>query len=171
MESPRRGRTRKTRQAGGYYSSGRLEGDAAETARVLGMANLQYVVVPWIYRNLDAERVLAQTDGAIDGLVRELTTARQTRNGHVALTKPERFNGCDRFEAVERMNEAFLLRDWGDGYTLLPPTPEAVDRLFKGTCLPRDHVLCDLPPGWGLATIEKVAITQPWQGRSRSRCR
>ena len=128
------------------------------------MANLHYVVVPWIYRNLDADRVLAQTDGAIDGLVRELTTARQTRNGHVDSSESERFNGCDRFEAVERMNEAFLLRDWGDGYPLLPPTPEAVDRLLKGTCLPRDHVLCDLPPGWGLATIEKVAVNAAMAG-------
>ena len=128
------------------------------------MPNLQYVVVPWIYRNLDTDRVLAQTDGAIDGLVRELTYARQTRNGHVVSSESERFKGCDRFEAVERMNEAFLLRDWGDGYPLLPPTPEAVDRLLKGTCLPRDHVLCDLPPGWGLSTIEKVAVNAAMAG-------
>ena len=45
--------------------SGRLEGDAAETARVFGMPQLQYVVVPWIYRNLDAERVL-EPDGRSD---------------------------------------------------------------------------------------------------------
>ncbi|MET0502048.1 MAG: hypothetical protein ABW172_11060, partial [Candidatus Binatia bacterium] len=114
--------------------SGRLEGDAAETARVLGMPQLQYVVVPWIYRNLDAERVLSQTDGAINDLVRELTTARTMEIRHVESAARERFKGWDRLEALERMNEAFLLRDWGDGYPLLPPTREAVEQLLKGTC-------------------------------------
>src|SRR5687768_4874889 len=99
------------------------------------MPQLQYVVVPWIYRNLDAERVLGQTDGAIEDLVRELTTARPVESRHGESAEWERFKGWGRLEALERMNEAFLLRDWGDGYPLLPPTPEAVDRLLKGTCL------------------------------------
>jgi hypothetical protein len=144
--------------------SGRLEGDAAESARVFGMPDLQYVVVPWIYRNLDATRVLEQTDGAIDAVVHELTTVRQSGNHRGEAADRERFKGCDRLEALEQMNEEFHLRDWGDGYPLLPPTLEAVERLLKGTCLPRDHVLCDLPPGWGLATIEKVAINSAMAG-------
>ena len=114
---------------------------------------MQYVVVPWIYRNLDADRVIKQTDGAIDDVMRELTTLRRVDGRHADSAQAERFKGWDRLEALERMNEEFLRRDWGDGYPLLPPTPEAVDRLLKGTNLPRDHVLCDLPPGWGLATM------------------
>jgi hypothetical protein len=141
-----------------------LEGDAVESARVFGMPHLQYVVVPWIYRNLDAERVIEQTDAAIDDVMRELTTLRQAGNGHAESAQLERFKGWDRLEALGRMNEEFLLRDWGDGYPLLPPTPEAMERLLKGTCLRRDHVLCDLPPGWGLATIEKVAINAAMAG-------
>ncbi|MBI2988138.1 MAG: hypothetical protein HYY45_15340 [Deltaproteobacteria bacterium] len=144
--------------------SGRFEGDAAESARVFGMPDLQYVAVPWIYRNLDLPRVIEQTDKAIDDLVRELTTVRQVGSRRVEAAERERFKGWDRLEALERMNEQFLLRDWGDGFPLLPPTPEAVERLLKGTCLPPDHVLCDLPPGWGLATVEKVAINAAMAG-------
>ena len=62
------------------------------------------------------------------------------------------------------MNEEFLRRDWGDGFPLLPPTAEAVERMLTGTCLPPDHVLCDLAPGWGLATVEKVAINSVMAG-------
>lgn len=144
--------------------SGRFEGDAAESARVFGMPDLQYVVVPWLYRNLDLPRVIEQTDKAIDDLVRELTTVRQVGSRRIEVAERERFKGWDRLEAVERMNEEFLLRDWGDGFPLLPPTPEAVERLLKGTCLPPDHMMCDLPPGWGLATVEKVAINAAMAG-------
>ena len=144
--------------------SGRLEGDAVESARVFGMPELQYVVVPWIYRNLDPERVVAQTDAAMDDIVRELTTLRSTKNQRVEEAKRERFEGDSQLDALVRMNENFLLRDWGDGYPLLPPTAEAVERMLTGTCLAPDHVLCDVAPGWGLATVEKVAINAAMAG-------
>jgi len=144
--------------------SGRLEGDAIESARVFGMPDLQYVVVPWIYRNLDPARVVEQTDGAIDDIVRELTTLRPAANPRVEAAERERFEGCTQLDALERMNEEFLRRDWGDGFPLLPPTAESVARMLTGTCLPPDHVLCDLAPGWGLATVEKVAINAAMAG-------
>ena len=54
------------------------------------MPELQYVVVPWIYRNLDPDRVVAQTDAAMDDIVRELNDAaigkKRTRRGSNAET-------------------------------------------------------------------------------------
>lgn len=144
--------------------SGRLEGDAVESARVFGMPELQYVVVPWIYRNLDPDRVLQQTDEAIDGIVRELTTLRPAEHRHAAAAAREKFEGCTQLDALECMNAEFLARDWGDGYPLLPPTTEAVERMLSGTCLEPDHVICDVAPGWGLATVEKVAINAAMAG-------
>jgi hypothetical protein len=141
-----------------------LEGDAVETARVSGMPDLQYVVVPWIYRNLDAARVLEQTDNVFDKVVRELISLRPMADRRVDEADRERFKGADQLDALQRMNEAFLGRDWGDGFPLLPPTPEAVERLLTGTCLPPDHVLCDVAPGWGLATVEKIAINAAMAG-------
>jgi hypothetical protein len=141
-----------------------LEGDAVESARVFGMPDLQYVVVPWIYRNLDRARVLEQTDGAFDDVVRELTALRPTVNRRVEGADRERFKGSDQLEALERMNQEFLGRDWGDGFPLLPPTTEAVERLLTGASLPPDHVLCDVAPGWGLATVEKIAINAAMAG-------
>ena len=64
----------------------------------------------------------------------------------------------DRFDAVQHMNDDFLRRDWGDGFPLLPPTRGAVDELLDGVSLPADHVVCDMPPGFGIATVEKIAV-------------
>ena len=62
------------------------------------------------------------------------------------------------------MNEDFISRDWGDSFPLYPATRQAVDELLKGTCLPPDHLVCDLPPGFGLATVEKIAINAAMAG-------
>ena len=101
--------------------------------------------------------------GAIDALCASLRRCETIENQRVeaAERNDSKVTPSWRAGAYECK---FLVRDWGDGYPLLPPTPEAVEQLLKGTCLPRDHVLCDLPPGWGLATIEKIAINAAMAG-------
>ena len=146
--------------------SGRFEGDAIASSRAFGMPDVRYVVVPRIYRNLDPQGTIAQTDAVFDELVDTMTTdvngGRGT--GETALAEVERFQGGDALEAFNTMNREYLDRDWGDGFPLLPATRETVDELLTGTSLPPDHVLCDLPPGYGLATIEKIAINSGMAG-------
>ncbi|MCH8186716.1 MAG: hypothetical protein IH862_11505 [Chloroflexi bacterium] len=146
--------------------SGRFEGDAIASARAFGMPGLQFVIVPRIYRNLALEECIKQTEPAFESLVQTLTT-----NGDgaalpaVAETATvERYEGDDRLDAALRMNEDYLHRDWADGFPLLAATRSAVDRLLKGTNLPPDHVVCDMPPGFGLATVEKIAINAAMAG-------
>ncbi len=146
--------------------SGRFEGDAIASSRAFGMPGLRYVIVPRIYRNLALDECVKQTELAFEDLVRALTS-----NGDgsgmptIAETaQVERFEGDDRYDAVLKMNEEFIKRDWGDGFLLLPPTREAVNRLLKGTRLAPDHLVCDMPPGFGLATVEKIAINAAMAG-------
>ena len=146
--------------------SGRFEGDAVASSRAFAMPDLQFVLVPRIYRNLAIEECVSQTELAIDDIVRVLTTAGDDNaRTRVAVTGGvERFEGDDRHDAVLHMNEEFINRDWGDGFPLLPATQEAVEELLKGTNLPPDHLVCDMPPGFGLATVEKIAINAAMAG-------
>jgi len=145
--------------------SGRFEGDAIASSRAFGMPGIKFVVVPRIYRNLTKEESVAQTEPAFDDIVSSLTT---NTNGGVQTstdtTAVQRFEGEDRLDTLLRMNEEYLNRDWGDGFPLLPPTRSAVDELLKGTNLPPDHVVCDVPPGFGIATVEKIAINAAMAG-------
>jgi len=145
--------------------SGRFEGDAIASSRAFGMPGVKFVVVPRIYRNLTKEESVAQTEPAFDDIVSSLTT---NTNGGVQTstdtTTVQRFEGEDRLDTLLRMNEEYLNRDWGDGFPLLPPTRSAVDELLKGTNLPPDHVVCDVPPGFGIATVEKIAINAAMAG-------
>jgi hypothetical protein len=128
--------------------SGRFEGDAIASSRAFGMPGLRFVMVPRIYRNLSDEESLSQTEPAFDSLVETLTTNSeedlQLDTG--ASTAVERFEGDDRYDAVLRMNEEYTNRDWGDSLPLFTATQSAVDELLKGTNLPPDHVVCDMPP-------------------------
>ncbi len=146
--------------------SGRFEGDAIASSRAFGMPELQFVVVPRIYRNITLEECVGQTEQAFDQIVATLTQngAPTGRLGTADDGAPHNFEGDDRFDAVHRMNEEFIGRDWGDGFPLLPATREAVDELIAGTRLPADHVVCDVPPGFGVATVEKIAINAALAG-------
>lgn len=146
--------------------SGRFEYDAIASARTYGMPDLQYVVVPRIYRNLNPEESVQNTAPAFDAIVRMLTTnvSGESTQDDPSSAELQRFEGDDRFDAVLRMNEEYLLRDLGDGFPLLPPTREAVDALIAGTRLRYDRVVCDMPPGFGIATVEKIAINAAMAG-------
>jgi hypothetical protein len=60
--------------------------------------------------------------------------------------------------------ELSLSEGWGDGAPLLPPTDDAVLALLAATPHPADHVLCVLPPRYGLATVELIAINAAMAG-------
>ncbi len=140
--------------------SGRFEGDTIASSRAFGMPGLLFVMVPRIYRNLALDECVRQTEDAFESLVQTLTTDGNgsAQPGEVETASVERYEGDDRLDAVDRMNAEYLDRDLGDGFPLLSATRSAVDRLLTGTNLPADHVVCDMPPGFGLATVEKIAI-------------
>ena len=145
--------------------SGRFEEDAIASSRAFAMPDLQFVIVPRIYRNLAPELCVSQTEAVIDDIIEVLTVDKaHGRRERDTATTVERFEGDDRWDAILRMNEQWLMRDWGDSLVLHPPTEEAVANLVEGTGLDRHDLVCDMPPGFGLATVEKIAINAAMAG-------
>ena len=64
----------------------------------------------------------------------------------------------------EEMNAAFIANKWSDGFPLIAPTADKVAALVEGTGLRADHVLGRLEPGFGIATIEKLAANAAMAG-------
>jgi hypothetical protein len=67
----------------------------------------------------------------------------------------------DSLEAVELH---FRERGWTDGLPIVPPTPERVTAMLGGIDAEPDLVVGKLPPLWGEATVEKVAINAVMAG-------
>jgi hypothetical protein len=57
-----------------------------------------------------------------------------------------------------------MAEGWGDGVPLLPPTDERISALLSHSVLAPDAVLGDLPPRFGKATVELVAINATMAG-------
>ncbi len=65
---------------------------------------------------------------------------------------------------LEEVNRFFYRRGWTEGLPIIPPTEEAVAEMMTGTDLPADHVVVELEPRRGKATIERIAINAVMAG-------
>jgi hypothetical protein len=63
-----------------------------------------------------------------------------------------------------RANELFYLRGWTDGLPIVPPEAGKVEQMVECSGLPRDHVVAELEPLKGLATVEKIAVNAVMAG-------
>ena len=140
-----------------------FQDDARASAKAFGMADITFTVVPKVYNNITAEETVAQTDPAVDDVIRLLTTPQDGYEMESASLDGKAdpvlaFDGTDQFEALERFNDSFLDNDWGDGFPLIPPTEERVEAMLNGTTLGPDELVCLLPPGTGYATVRSIAI-------------
>jgi hypothetical protein len=63
-----------------------------------------------------------------------------------------------------RANDLFYLRGWTDGLPIVPPEVGKVEQMVEYTGLPRDHIVAELEPLGGLATVEKIAVNAVMAG-------
>ncbi|MGH3756684.1 UGSC family (seleno)protein [Actinophytocola sp.] len=71
---------------------------------------------------------------------------------------PEYLSVSNDIDGVTEANAEFYARGWADGLPIGLPTPKYVAELVACSSYPADHVLGVLPPRYGLATVEKVAV-------------
>ena len=67
-------------------------------------------------------------------------------------------------DALEKANYLMITNLWGDGLPVWPATRARVDRILRGTPLPREHVIGKFPPRGGIATVESCAIALAMAG-------
>lgn len=61
-------------------------------------------------------------------------------------------------DRMGEVNEYFFEAEWSDGLPVIPPTPDGVERMLQGTSRDRHELIGIIPPGWGKATVERIAI-------------
>lgn len=141
---------------------------AEKHARAFGADWLPFAVVPDCFTSIPDETVRSQALGALDAVVEGLTASRHASppaDGlKAAAPATERMSGADRFECFQAMNRAFLDRGWSDGFPLLPPTADVVERLLGGTRLAASDLVGVLPPANGLATVHYIAVNAAMAG-------
>ena len=107
--------------------------------------------------------------GAIETRKREFYNGlTKWQPGHVSATGGEApliaVDGASYEEALERANHLMITNLWGDGLPLWPATPARVERILRGSALPRTHVIGKFPPRGGVTTVETCAIALAMAG-------
>jgi hypothetical protein len=109
-------------------------------------------------------------DEQIDAIIRGLTTppdsegmARDTQHGS-KTTEIFTVEIDETPAGLDAVNRFLAERDWSDGIPVVPPTPAAVEQMLKGTQRQPQDVLMVMEPGFGLATVEKIAINAVMAG-------
>lgn len=64
----------------------------------------------------------------------------------------------EAFDDLDEINRMFHERRWTDGLPIVPPTRERVERMLTGTRRARDELISLVAPGFGEATVERIAI-------------
>jgi hypothetical protein len=88
-------------------------------------------------------------------------TARAPRAGDFPRQRVELFRGPG---AHDTLGEAFAARGWTDGLPVVPPTTDKVAGLVAASRQHPQHVLGELAPLGGVATVEKVAANAVMAG-------
>jgi hypothetical protein len=140
--------------------------DAQRSAVSFGLAGLPLAVVPLPFTNQKPEAVHRMAEGAFDQVVAGLTQTVDVRPVAQPPRLEDRFayDGDDLLDAWTLMRADFLRRGWSDGFPLVPPTPRAVEALLRGTTRSPGDIVATLEPGFGIATIEKLAINAVMAG-------
>ena len=164
--------------------------DARQSAKTFGIKNLPLAVVPLPFSNQSGDSIRKMVDDSFDqitaGLTRAVSESESEPEEYAAssesidcgpmgceLTSHDAFqvreqkliyDGQDLLDACALMNRKFLEYGWGDGFPLVPPTPGNVEAMLQGTRRPPDEVVVVLEPGFGQATVEKIAINAVMAG-------
>ncbi|HJN87289.1 MAG TPA: hypothetical protein QGI03_09110 [Dehalococcoidia bacterium] len=145
-----------------------FERDARASCRAIGVPFLPLALVPTILSNEPPDTIRGYGEAIYPKVVEAFTkvptgpgaTSTQEAEEQEALT----FHGDDLLDAAEAMNRTLVEYNWSDGFPLVPPTGSRVDRMLAGTQKPRDQIVAVLEPGFGLATVEKIAINAVMAG-------
>jgi hypothetical protein len=132
--------------------------DGVETARVVGWSREQWETltgVAGLGAGLPEHRPgcgsLSVDPSRVDAL--------EARYGSTGLTS-RRVELAD----LEDEHEALFDRGWTDGLPVVPPTPERVLRMLRGTARDPGEVVAVVPPDLVECTVEKVAVNAVMAG-------
>jgi hypothetical protein len=145
--------------------------DADASGEAFGLPKPTVVKTPATFTSLTEEQVRSAVDGIFDEIVAGLTTpvppakVGQRRAWRGSEERVLEFEGRDYAACVEAMNDRFLDWGWSDGFPLVPPTEEAVERMLGGTVrAPEDVIVEKFVPANVRATVRDIAINAVMAG-------
>ncbi len=103
----------------------------------------------------DISAITTRKQEFYDGLTRWQSVYEKAAAGEMPMLKVE----AETYEdALDKANHLAITNLWGDGLPLWPATKVRVNRMLRGTPLPREHAIGKFPPRGGVTTVETCAV-------------
>ncbi|HXC37379.1 MAG TPA: hypothetical protein VN667_00405 [Burkholderiales bacterium] len=143
--------------------------DAEWSAQVWGRPEVGFSVVPECFTNNSPDMIRGMVDAAMDQVIKQLTHAPEPRAPQLTHITTEaggelHYQGDDLLDCFDAMQRAFVKAHWSDGLPLVPPTRKKVEAMVAATGLAAGHLVGHLEPGFGAATLEKIAANAVMAG-------
>ena len=138
-------------------SSSEFIGLAKDTALGQGAADLSFVIVPHPMGMIPQAEIRKKAEMVFPEILKMATEWKP--QAKLPPMKPVYPAGRLRFQgSVEDINRIFFEKGLSLGLPILPPTPDRVAKILKGTNRKPDELLGMVPPRMGALTVELVAI-------------
>jgi hypothetical protein len=72
--------------------------------------------------------------------------------------------GIEVSNQYDAIQELYLDNGWTDGLPITPPTPDRVENMLSFYAMSPEDIICEVPPNWGSASVEKLAINAVMAG-------
>jgi hypothetical protein len=128
------------------------------TLMSIGLPDMALVEAAHPMGMVSLEEIRAQADKTFPEVLKLATQWKPARTEIPGVGKPPYPAERVRFKGTyEALNTMFYDRNWSLGLPILPPTPEAVAAMLKGTSRKPEEVVWVVPPRMGQLTVELVA--------------
>lgn len=130
-------------------------------AKALGYPDLPIAVIPHPFGVLTRDEIHRLAEQCVDDigrLVRARPTTRAALDRVPSTHSTEPAARIEISDDLDAFNRLCRERRWGDGLPVIPPTVERVERMLRGTQLAPDKSIATVAPGFGAATVERIAI-------------
>lgn len=138
--------------------------DAESAAALKGMPGVRRVSLNVPFHATVMAEIEAGVAAAMDDIIAALTRPADPDEASPQRRAPAAPPRVVFRGSLEQVNRFFYQQGWGDGLPLIPPTEEAVAEMLTGTDLPPNHVVAEIIPRGGKATVEKIAINAVMAG-------
>lgn len=132
------------------------------TARGLGVPDMEIIEYPGAIENHSADEVKDNVKAIFDSIISGLTRSPRAAGAvkeTLQIPKQIVFKGT-----LRETNDIFYKNGWTDGLPIIPPTPDAVKEMLRGTDLPPDKEVAVLPMASLKATPRKIAVNAVMAG-------
>jgi hypothetical protein len=133
--------------------------------KALGSPDIPIAVIPHPFGLRTREEVRRIAEDCVDEIARlAVGTAAVGERGVITASSVARAQRIEVPEDFDAFNELAEERRWSDGFPLVPPTEARVERMLRETRRARHDSVAQVAPGYGIATVEGIAINAVMAG-------